>query len=285
MPEPVSDNPFVVETEPETFEQDVFERSREVPVVVDFWAPWCQPCRMLGPILEDLARQKNGRFILVKANTDRVQRAATEFNVSGIPAVFGICDAQVVDYFQGVLPPEQVRRWIERLIEHAELRAAERLEYTDPAAAAARYQALVERHPLEASAKIGWARVLLSLGKEEECQALLAQLEQRGFLEPEAEKLKAELDLRRIQGGNLDECRAAVQAHPEDSAARLRLAEALAGNREYAEALAECLRVVQQDKRGLGEQARHMMVDIFRVLPDDSDLVSEFRRKLSMALY
>lgn len=285
MLESTSSNPFVIETTPETFEADVFERSRQVPVAVDFWAPWCQPCRMLGPILEDQAREQEGRFILVKANTEQVQRAAMEFNVSGIPAVFGVCDGQVVDYFQGALPPEHVRRWIERLVARGELLEVGRLEASDPRAAVSRYRDMLERHPSDAATKIGLARALLASGNEDECRVMLEELEQRGFLEPEAERVRAELELRGMMGGDLGERRAAVAANPSDLGARLKLAQSLAGNRLYAEALAECLAIVQQDRRGLGEEARQMMVDIFRILPGDSELVSEFRRKLSMALY
>src|SRR4051812_48070376 len=128
-------NSNIIETTESTFEQDVIERSMDVPVVVDFWASWCQPCRLLGPILEKLAREAGGSFVLVKADTERVPNIAAGFGVRSIPAVFGIKDGRVVDSFLGALPESAIRAWIERLLPTpAERKVAEarRLAATDP---------------------------------------------------------------------------------------------------------------------------------------------------------
>ena len=275
---------FVTETTAESFEHDVLERSREVPVVVDFWAPWCGPCRMLSPVLERLTAEYGGRFVLVKANTDQLPDAAAAFQVQSIPAVFGVTGGEVADAFAGALPEQQVRVWIDRLLSRHRLTAAAGREDSDPAGAAAAYRQLLEEWPNESRAAIGLARVLIRLQELDEARAVLEKLEERGFLEPEAEQLKADLDLQARECIDVDACRRAAENAPDDLAAQLKYAEALAGARQYEEALQRALSLVQRDRNGVGEPARQLMIDIFRVV-DESELVSEYRRKLSMALY
>ena len=277
--------PWIVETTEEAFERDVFERSRELPVVVDVWAAWCAPCRMLAPLLEQAAREGAGKFVLVKAETDHCPKAAGTFAVQSIPAVYGVSGGEVVDFFTGALSAEQLGQWLERLEGFAEFTRAARLEATDAAAAETIYRTLVETHPREPRAQIGLARTLLALDRPDECRTLLEKLADRGFLEPEAEKVKASLDLRGKLSLDLDACRAAVEQRPTDVLARRQLAQALAGHEQYQAALDQCLEVLRFDRKGLGEQARVLMLEIFRVLPEDSELIGTYRRKLSSALY
>lgn len=276
---------WIIETTDEHFQRDVFERSKDLPVVVDFWAAWCQPCRMLAPLLEKAATERAGKFLLVKAETDHSPKAAGEFGVSSIPAVYGVSGGQVVDFFQGLLPAEQLGQWLDRLLEIAEFTRAGKLEETDLVAAEALYRALAERHPKEPLPQIGLSRSLLAQQKVEECRQIIEQLETRGFLEPEAQKVKSALDLRGKQGLDLASCRAAVEKNPNDLAARWQLAQALAGHNAHQEALEACLELLRLDRKGLGEQARVLMLEIFRVLPEDSELTGTYRRKLSSVLY
>ena len=156
---------------------------------------------------------------------------------------------------------------------------------SDPIEAERRYRERIEANPGDSASLIGLARLLLAQDRIEDAAAVLERLESRGFLEPEAEKLKSAIELRGNATLDVAGCREAVAASPEDLSARLRLAEALAGAAEYEEALAICLELVEQDRAGVGEQARLRMLDIFRVLPDDSPLIGDYRRKLSLALY
>jgi len=275
----------VVDTTAETFERDVLERSFEAPVVVDFWASWCAPCRALGPLLEKFAEQYAGRFVLVKADTDQLQEAAMQFQVQSIPAVFGIVAGQVVDFFAGALPEPQVRAWLERLLQGARLVEAQRLEATDPQQAERIYREILEHQPQDAPAQLGLGRLLVAQQRTDEARAIVAQLESRGFLEPEAEKLKATLQL--LDTGNVDlvALRQAAEAEPGNLELRLQLAQALAGKGEYEPAFEICLALVEQDRHGVGERARQAMVDMFRVLPEGSELVSDYRRQLAMLLY
>jgi putative thioredoxin len=276
---------WIVSTTREAFHGDVFERSQEVPVVVDFWAQWCAPCRLLGPMLESLAEEYQGRFVLVKADTDQLPEAAAAFQVQSIPAVFGVVGGEVVDGFAGALPEVQIREWLDRVLLSGRLTEAAQLEADQPQQAEARYRQVLEENPKQASASIGLARVLVSQGKNDEAGAILEQLEARGFLEPEAEAVKASLQLQDNADVDVDACRQAAASAPDDLQLRFTLAEALAGDGQYQEALDICLDLVERDRHGVGERARQVMVDIFRVLPHDSELVPEYRRKLAMLLY
>lgn len=278
-------SPWIINTTADSFDRDVFDKSHETVVIVDFWAAWCAPCRALGPVLEGLAREYDGKFTLVKANTEEVPEAAGKFQVTGIPAVYAVIDGEVVDAFQGALPEEQIRGWLDRLAAVSMLAEAERLEEISPEGAEAKYRVLAEQSPNDAVPKIGLARTLLVQERFDECQDVIDELEKRGFLEPEAEKVKAALELRGMDGADVTELREKVAADPDNLELQLELAEALAGAKEYEPALQACLAIIEKDKKGVGDTARQVMIDIFRVLPDDSELTTTYRRKLSMALY
>ncbi len=277
-------SPHVVNTDDQSFEQDVFERSKQTPVVLDFWSPTCMPCRMLSPVLEQLADEHNGRFVLVKAQTEMNMKGATEFNVRGIPAVFGIVDGEVVDYFEGALPADPVGEWLQRVYSASETAQARRLEDADAPAAEEKYRELLQRSPNNSVVSIGLARTLLSQDKIDEAREIVDELEKRGFLEPEAEQLKATLQLQSKSDVDLAEERGAAEAAPENLEVQLRYAEALAAHQQFEESMAKCLEIIQREKTGVGERAREVMVDLFRVAPDE-ELVRSYRRKLSMLLY
>jgi len=286
----ISSSPHhVIEATSETFVQEVIERSSTVPVVVDFWAPWCEPCRMLSPILEKLAGEYGGKFLLAKVDIDQNPDVAAKFGVRSIPAVFGVRDGGVADAFVGVQSESVIRTWINRLLptEAESLAAAARhLESSDPGAAEAKFgQALALQTDLP-QAQIGLARIALAEGRIEDAAARLAALERRGFLEPEAERLKAALTLQSqtAGAGHVDSARARLATHPDDLKLKFALAEAHAAAGQYADALALCLDLVERDRRGIGEQARQVMVAIFQLLPAGDELVTEYQRQLSLVL-
>ena len=289
MSDTTTTSSFVIEVTAQNFQQDVIERSHSVPVVIDFWATWCGPCRMLGPVLEKLAREYDGKFLLAKVDTDTRVRAGPSIWRAVDPGGLWVRDGKAVDGFVGVQPESVIRTWIDRLLPTpAETLAAEArsLEQSDPQAAEEKYQAALAIDPELPGAQTGLARIALEQGRLEDAQARILELERRGFLEPEAEKIKAELMLRLQAGqvGGVEAARAALAANPDDPNLKFQLAEALAAAGQYAEALALCLELVERDRKGIGEKARQTMVAIFQLLPPDSELVTEYQRQLSLVL-
>lgn len=283
-------SPWILDATLENFQAEVIDRSHEMLIIIDFWADWCQPCKVLAPILEKLAIEFDGQLLLVKANTEPLQAIAAQFNVQSIPAVFAMRDAQVLDFFEGVLPEDALRDWITRqLPSEAEklVVEAKALGSEDLAASESKLRAAIELDEKLFTAQIALAENLVEQNRDDDAQAIVDELEKRGFLEPEAERVKASLELRRqgSEAGDVEPCRATLAADPKNTEAKLKLAEALAATQQYEEALQLGLEVVQQDKTNFGEPARVLMVDIFKILPGDSELTGEYRRKLGSALY
>lgn len=281
---------WVIEADDATFQERVVERSRELPIVIDFWATWCQPCRLLGPILEKLAREFNGKFLLAKVETEKAPNIAAAFNVQSIPAVYGLRDGQLLDFFVGLLPEPQIRGWLERLLPTpAEqlVADAKSLAAQDPPAAEAKLREAAALDANLASARIALAELLLDQQRFDEAATVLAELEKRGYLEPEAEKLKARQHLaaQADRPHDLEALRKAVVDAPNNLQAKLDLAAVLAAERHFAEALEIALAVVSSGKKEFVEPARALMVDLFRLLEDQPELVTEYRRRLSTALY
>lgn len=281
---------WIVETSEATFQQDVVDRSLEVPVVIDFWATWCQPCRLLGPLLEKLAEEHQGRFVLVKADVDQMPAVAGSLGVQSIPAVFAVREGQIVDQFMGLLPEPQLRAWLERLLPTAAenlLDEAEMLEVVNPAEAEAKYRKAIELQPADNKAQLGLARVLLSENRLDESRTILDELATADLLGTEGERLRADLELREQEKeiGGVGPARAAAAAEPDNLPLQLNLAKALSAANQFEEALDLALGLVEKDRAGVGEEARKLMVQIFHLLGPESPVANDYRRKLTMLLY
>lgn len=290
MSESAEPSAWIIEPTEADFQDAVVQRSHELPVVVDFWAPWCGPCRALGPLLENAARAGNGEFLLAKVNVDAQPGLAGAFGVQSIPAVFALRNGRVVDQFVGVLSPEQLRAWLaslqpseaERLAASAKSLAAE-----NPSAAVEQLRAAIGLEPQRVEYQIELARLLLQQGNTDESRQVIDALAARGFLEPEAQDIQAALELRSesSQAGGVQAVQVELDKSPGDRQLQLRLGVALAGEQRYDEALEQLLRLVQEDRHGTGEEAREAMVNIFRVLGSDDERTATWRRKLASALY
>ncbi len=283
-------SPFIHETTAESFEQDVMVRSQELPIVLDFWAPWCDPCRQLTPLLEKLVVEDAGRWLLVKINIDDCQELAQAFGVESIPLLVAFLDGQPVDSAPGVQTEEQLREWLARFVpSHASVLVADgdALEATEPAQAAAKYREALVLEPDNSEVKIRLARVAMTLDDTAGAAALVGELEERGFLEPEAQALKDQLDVTSSASlsGGVDEARKAALESPGDEDLQLKLAEALAAERQFEEAFEVCLGIVGRDRDGRGQDARDALVTFFGMPTANPELVSTARRRLATLLY
>ena len=275
-----------IEVTAHSFAAEVLERSRSVPVLVDFWAPWCGPCRTLGPVLERLAEEAGGTWVLAKINTDEHQELARTFEISGIPAVKAFRDGVVVDEFVGALREPQIREFLARVIPDeasrlaAEARAA--LLAGDATQAASLFTAALERDAAQPDALVFAAERAAEAGDGERAQALLGRLRGRDRLVREREVARITL---RAGGGVVASARAGLSAAPDDPAAIHALALALAGAEQYAEALDLLLGLVRAHRRWGDDAGRRAMLQVFDVLGVHHPLTDEYRRRLSMELF
>lgn len=281
---------FAIDVNVKDFEQKVITASRRVPVIVDFWAPWCGPCRVLGPILEKLAAEYQGRFILAKVNSDENQELAMRYGVRGIPSVKAFVDGAPADEFTGALPESAVREFIENLLPSpAEPLRQEALAANargDTAAAQKLLAHAVQLDPRNEAARLDLVELLLSAGDLEEARRLLDELGDRVRETARADALHARMTLVAGSGSQADEqeLQARIATDPADLAARLELANLLAVREDYRPALEQLLEIVRRD-RGFGDDAgRKTMLTLFNLLGSDHELVHEFRRELAAAL-
>ncbi|HYP68418.1 MAG TPA: co-chaperone YbbN [Thiobacillaceae bacterium] len=271
------------------FEQNVIEESRKRPVVVDFWAPWCGPCKSLKPILEKLAEEYGGKFLLAKVNSDENHELSTQFGVRGIPAVKAVVNGEIVDEFTGALPESAVREWLDRLIpspaEELRVQAAAKVAAGDAAGALQILGEASKLDPQNEWVRLDAAEVLFELGQDAEAQRLLDSLKGEAAGHPRAAQLKAKLSLAAGAEAGVDESTllARIAANGNDLDARLKLANFHAANGNYPQAFEQLLEIVQRDRAFEDDVGRKTMLNLFTLLGADP-LVSEYRRKLAGAL-
>lgn len=265
------------------FAQTVIARSHEVPVVVDFWAAWCGPCRVLGPILESLAAEADGEWELVKVDVDRNQALAMQFGIQGIPTVIGFWNGEPVSRFTGALPETSVRQWLRALVPTAADRwAAEgkaHWEAGDRQKAEDAFQQALELDPTHHDAAVGSATLLIESGDLDAAESLLAPLAETDPVK----RLRSAIRTQR-GAGDIDVLRRQVDERPDDTHARLAYARGLAAAGEAERALDEYLVVIDEGDDEAVEEARKAMVDLFQTI-DDQAIVSTYRRRLASSLF
>jgi putative thioredoxin len=267
----VTSSANVVEVTDATFPQVVLEESHRRPVVVDFWAEWCQPCRMIGPVLERLADEHSGDFLLAKLDTDTNPQASAAFRIQGIPAVKAFRDGQMVSEFVGAIPERAIRQWLEPLLPSEADHLVEQAEGEESAGrlgdADLIYRQVLASDPNNVRAALGAGRLAIDGGNLDEARGLLEPLRP----DPEAERLLNAIEVSEWASPNGD----GPLAHAERAAAEGRFQEAL-------ETFLAAVRNGGDEER---KRAREAMLKVFSVLGEDEPLTAEYRRRLAAALF
>jgi putative thioredoxin len=279
----------VVETTDARFQKDVIEKSGQVPVVVDFWAPWCGPCRMIGPLLEKLAAEGGGAWILAKVNSDENPMLGRTFQISGIPTVLAFRNGKVVSRFVGAQPEKQIRDFLTQILpsecdtlaaEGEKKRKAGRFEDAEEV-----FSKALKADRVCAPALLGLARLRADQGRTREAAELLEEVPLGTPERAEADKISARLRVQTAGSLDTEALRLRVQQNPGDVDSRYELGLALAAGGLYEDALREFLEVVTRDRTRKGEAARKSILDIFQILGPEHPLTQQYRPKLASTLF
>ncbi len=285
-----SRNDWVVDVGEADFERAVLERSREVPVVVDFWSPSCGPCRILGPQLEALAEEKAGAFVLAKVNLDHCPNLAMHFAIEAVPTVQAFKNGRAVDGFVGLLAEGQLREFVEGLLPSEADRLAQQgkaKEADAPEEAERLFRQALSLEENHGGATVGMVRVLLGRNRDDEAAELLGRLRVGEDTAEETEKLERLLSLRRMARpfGTEADARRRAEAEPKNAERQYELGCVLAAAGRYAEALETLLAAAERNPTLARGKVREAMVEVFRVIGERDPLADEYRKKLTQLLY
>jgi putative thioredoxin len=278
-----------------SFMDDVVEASKVQPVIVDFWAPWCGPCRQLGPAIEKAVTAAKGKVKLVKVDIDKNPAYAGQLRVQSIPAVFAFVDGKPVDGFMGALPESQVKDFVDKLaklsgpggpspVEEMLALAKESLELGDMGGAAQAYAQVLQADPANLRALGGMARVYMASGDAERAQEVLDMAPPEAK-DPDLDSVRAALALAAEAPSETASFEKRLAADPDDLEARFELAKALAGSHRLADAADHLLTLVEKDRAWNDEAARKQLLKVFEAAGQMSEIARQGRRRLSAILF
>jgi putative thioredoxin len=278
-----------------SFMADVVEASREVPVIVDFWATWCGPCKTLGPALEAAVLAAKGKVKMVKVDVDQNQRIAAQMRIQSIPTVYAFWQGQPVDGFQGALPASEVKKFVDKLsamggdggLADALAAAEEMLDHGALADATETFAAILGEEPENPVAYAGLARAHIAAGNLDQAEAFLNAAPAAIAKAKEVEAARAQVELARqaANAGPEAELRAAVASDPDNHQARFDLAVALNAGGKVEEAVDELLELFRRDREWNGGAARAQLFTIFEALKPQDPIVLKGRRRLSSMIF
>ena len=281
-----------------TFGADVIEASQEVPVIVDFWAPWCGPCKTLGPALESAVKAANGKVKMVKIDVDQSQQIAAQLQIKSIPTVYGFFEGKPVDAFQGAQSESEIKKFIDKLIslsgDNTENGLDEAMSTAEQMFLEGKYQDAVEifsailgEVPTHDKAYAGLASALLELGEIEKVKDLIENSPTEVKSSSGIKAVRAKLDLLDKSEGlaSIEEISTKVKSNPDDHQARLDLALSLIKDSRISEAIDHLLELFRRDKDWNDEAAKKNLFSIFEVLKPDDPEALKARRKLSSLIF
>lgn len=286
---------LIRDTNEASFMKDVIEASRDVPVIVDFWAPWCGPCKTLGPALEAAVIAAKGKVRMVKVNVDENQMIAGQLRIQSIPTVYAFWQGRPVDGFQGAVPGSQISEFVAKLSALAgdgglgeAIEAAEQMLAEGAAVDAAEtFAAILGEEPENAKAYGGLVRAHIALGGHDQAEGLLAAVPAKIATAPEVEAARAQLELARqaANAGPVAELLNTVLARPDDHQARFDLALALHADGKVEGAIEELLELFRRDRDWNGGAAKTQLFTIFDALKPNDPIAQKGRRKLSSMIF
>ena len=289
---------LIKEVSEATFMQDVVEASKEKPVIVDFWAPWCGPCKTLGPQLEEAVNSANGAVTMAKVNVDENQMIAGQMQVQSIPTVFAFVDGQPVDGFQGAVSASEIKAFVERVVaanggeaesglDSAVASAEQMLEEGDLEAAIETFSAILQEDSNNLKSFIGLIKAHLALGELDQAEAILNGMPSEISRNPEVESLHAQIELAKqaLDAGPINELTQLVDQNSDDHESRFRLAQALHGAGQVEDAINHLLELFERDREWNDGAAKSQLFVIFEALEPNDAIVLNGRRKLSSLIF